>query len=86
MLLENAIFGPIIKNWHEHRAISLRTKAIAISSLIFFGGYSVIFAIENTTLRIVGILVIIVGLFSVIRIKTHRIHPPSVEEHRQRQP
>ncbi|ABA57617.1 YbaN family protein [Nitrosococcus oceani] len=79
MLLENAIFGPIIKNWHEHKTISLRTKIIAISSLLFFGGYSVIFAIENTTLKVVGILAITIGLFSVIRIKTHPIHPPSVE-------
>ncbi|ADJ28761.1 YbaN family protein [Nitrosococcus watsonii] len=80
MLLENALFGPIIKNWHEHRAISLRTKIIAISSLVFLGGYSVVFVIENTTLKVIGLLAITVGLLSIIRIKTHCIQPTSVEE------
>jgi uncharacterized membrane protein YbaN (DUF454 family) len=72
MLTENSIFGPIIKNWHEHGAISIRVKAIAILSLIFFGGYSVIFAIESTILKALGVLVIAYALLSILRIKTHR--------------
>lgn len=79
MLIENATFGPLIRNWHEHRTIPLRAKAIAIFSLIFFGGYAVLFAIENIALKMLGMLIIAYGLFFVTRIKTHRIHPPLAE-------
>ncbi|ADE15208.1 protein of unknown function DUF454 [Nitrosococcus halophilus Nc 4] len=79
MLIENATFGPMIKNWHEHRAIPLRAKIIAILSLIFFGGYSVIFAIENTILKILGTLIIVYALFFIARIKIHPVHPTLVE-------
>lgn len=79
MLIENATFGPMIKNWHEHRAIPLRAKIIAILSLIFFGGYSVIFAIENPILKILGTLIIVYALFFIARIKIHPVHPTLVE-------
>ncbi|QBQ55595.1 YbaN family protein [Nitrosococcus wardiae] len=79
MLIENATFGPMIKNWHEHRTIPLRAKIIAILSLIFFGGYSVIFAIENTILKILGALIVAYALFFIARIKIYRAHPTLAE-------
>ncbi|MBW3582629.1 MAG: YbaN family protein [Euryarchaeota archaeon] len=32
-LLDHRVFGPMVRNWHEHRAISLRAKVTAIAIL-----------------------------------------------------
>ncbi|HDN26544.1 MAG TPA: DUF454 domain-containing protein [Thioploca sp.] len=71
-LLSNRIFGPLIKNWHEKKCISTSTKRIAISSIVVFGGYSILFAVSDVYLRVLGSLVIATGLFFVSRLKVCR--------------
>ena len=68
-LLSNRTFGPIIKNWRENRCISPLTKIVAIASILVFGGYSIIFVINNLYLRLFGILLFVWGFYFVCRIK-----------------
>ena len=67
-LLSNPVFGPIINNWHEKKCITAKTKIVAISSIFLFGGYSIFFAITNPYIKIVGILLLATGLFTVLRL------------------
>ena len=71
-LISNKIFGPTIKNWHAKKCISFLTKIFAISLIIAFGGYSIIFVLTNFKLRLLGSLLIATGLFFVCRIKVCR--------------
>lgn len=69
-LMEHNIFGPIIRNWHENRCIPMRAKITAVASIILFGTYAVGFAIKNPYLQIPGTILLLIGLVSVLRIKT----------------
>ncbi len=68
-LLSNRIFGRIIKDWQERKCISLSTKVIAISLVVLFGGYSIIFLLTDLRLRILTALLIATGLFFVCRLR-----------------
>ena len=68
-LMEHNIFGPIIRNWHEHRCIPLRAKIAAVASILVFGTYSIGFAIENPYLQIPGAILLLTGLVYVLRIR-----------------
>jgi len=67
-LISNRNFGPIIKNWHNKKCISYSTKIVAISSIIVFGGYSILFAVSNLYLRLFGSLILATGFYFVSRI------------------
>ena len=71
-LLSNRIFGPIIKDWQEKKCISVSTKIIAISLVVLFGGYSIIFLLTDLTLRILCALLIATGLFFICRLEVCR--------------
>ncbi|RKZ52313.1 MAG: DUF454 domain-containing protein [Candidatus Parabeggiatoa sp. nov. 2] len=71
-LISNRNFGPIIKNWHNKKCISYSTKIVAISSIIVFGGYSILFAVSNLYLRLFGSLILATGFYFVSRIKVCR--------------
>ncbi len=40
-LLANRIFGPLIRDWREHRSIPLRAKVLAVVLIAAVGGSSV---------------------------------------------
>jgi hypothetical protein len=69
-MLQNATFGPMIRNWEQHRCIRCHLKVIAIISMVLVGGVSVFFAVESTPLRIVGGVFIAIGLITVTSIKS----------------
>ena len=68
-LLSNKIFGPIIQNWQKNRCISFGTKLVAILMIVSVGGYSILFAVTDSHLKIIGGLLIAAGLFFVCRLK-----------------
>jgi uncharacterized membrane protein YbaN (DUF454 family) len=68
-LLNHRWFGAFIHNWQVHQCIHLKTKLVALASIIGFGGYSVFFAINNIYLQVVGGALLLIGLVSVLRIK-----------------
>ena len=67
-LLSNRIFGPIINDWNEKKCVTASTKIVAVSSILLFGGYSMIFAVTNPYIRAVGLLLIAIGLYVVLRL------------------
>jgi uncharacterized protein len=68
-LISNRIFGPIIKNWDEKKCISYSTKIVAILSIVLFGGCSILFAVTDIYLKIMGALIIAIGLYFVYYLK-----------------
>jgi uncharacterized membrane protein YbaN (DUF454 family) len=75
-LISNRTFGPLIKNWYEYKCLSYSTKIVAISSIIVFGGASILFAVNNVYLRLFGSLIIVAGLYFVSRIKVCKSQLP----------
>ena len=67
-LLNHRVFGSIIRNWQENRCIPLKAKLLSVSMIVLFGGYAVGYRIENLTIRIIGGLLCLTGLFFVLRI------------------
>jgi len=74
-LLSNRIFGPLIKDWQERKCISISTKIFAISLVVLFGGYSIVFLLTDIKLRILCTLLILVGLFVIFRLDVCRTKP-----------
>lgn len=58
-LLNHRIFGTYIKNYREHRAITLRGKIMSLSLMWLVMGYTAFFAISNL---FVSIIIILIGL------------------------
>ena len=69
-MLNNATFGPMIRNWERQRCIGYRVKVTAISSMLLVGGTSVFYFLEKTPMRITGLVLIVIGLITVSSIKT----------------
>ena len=51
-LLAHPAFGPALRDWREHRAMSLRAKVLAIGMVVIGIGTSVLFAVEAAWLRV----------------------------------
>jgi uncharacterized membrane protein YbaN (DUF454 family) len=71
-LLANETFGPMVRNWEQNRCVGCRVKAVAILSMLAVGGYSVFFALESDRARILGIIIIGIGLLTVTLLRTCR--------------
>jgi uncharacterized membrane protein YbaN (DUF454 family) len=69
-MLANDTFGPMIRSWEKNRCISCRVKLIAIASMVIVGGFSVLYAVETTQVRLVGGLFLLLGLITVSVIRT----------------
>lgn len=69
-LLASELFGPMIRNWEENRCISRRTKLVAMISMLVAGSFSILFAVEQTWLKLLGLGLVTMGATVVLRIKT----------------
>ena len=69
-LLANRTFGPLIRDWREHRALPLRVKVVAISMIWIMIGSSVLFVVPLLPVKILLLCVAAgVSLF-LLSIKT----------------
>jgi uncharacterized membrane protein YbaN (DUF454 family) len=50
-LLAHRLFGPIVREWHEHRSIPRRTKFVAITMMAVTLGISIVFFVEPRWLQ-----------------------------------
>jgi len=50
-LLGNRVFGPLIRDWREHRAIPLRAKWMAITAIALVLGSTILFSIRHPAPR-----------------------------------
>ena len=69
-LLDSELFGPMIHNWEQNRCISCRVKVAAMTSMTLAGGVSILFAVEQLALKILGLTLMTIGAATVLRIKT----------------
>ncbi len=68
-LLSNRLFGPLLINWQTHRSVSVKIKTIAITSILVFGGYSLVVA-TNPYLQLFCAVMLAVGMIVVLKIRT----------------
>jgi len=69
-LLNNPTFGPMIRNWEQRRCVSCRVKLIALSSMIVVGGVSIGLALDTPAARIAGGALILLGMVTVLVLRT----------------
>ena len=69
-LLRNGVFGPLIRNWEQNRCISCRTKIVSALTMVLAGGASILFAVQDTTIRIGALCLIAIGCITLLSIKT----------------
>ena len=62
-LLNHRLFGPTLRDWDEHRAISLKTKVIAIATMAAFTSVSIFFIKKPLVQAIVGFTVLCVAVY-----------------------
>ncbi len=58
-LLNHKVFGAYIKNYREHKAITLRGKIVSLVVMWLVMGYTALFAISET---LISAVVILIGL------------------------
>ena len=51
-LLANRAFGPMLRDWEEHRSIERRTKIVAIAMMSISLALSILFAVEPAWLQV----------------------------------
>jgi len=64
-LIKNKTFGPYLKDYREGKGMPKNAKILAVSMIIIFAGYAVIFAIEDLAIRILVAAFGIIGIFYV---------------------
>jgi hypothetical protein len=69
-LLDSELFGPLLRNWEDRRCISLRTKIVALVSMLVAGGASVTFAIQDPLVKLIVVGFMALGCATVLSIKT----------------
>ncbi len=64
-LINNKTFGPYLKDYREGRGMPRNAKILAVSMIILFAGYAVIFAIDELIIRIIVAVFGLIGIFYV---------------------
>ncbi len=75
-LLTNRVFGPLIRDWQQHRCIPLRAKILTVIMVGLVGGSSVVFFIPLLPIQIL-VACILIGL--LLWILSHPSVPPRAE-------
>lgn len=68
-LLQHPSFGPILRNWEEHRAITHRIRNVALISMLLTGSFSVWFLAGRPWLQAVVAVAILTGSTVVLRLR-----------------
>ncbi|MCF6217800.1 MAG: YbaN family protein [Gammaproteobacteria bacterium] len=68
-LLGNRLFGPMIRDWEAHRAISRRVRNIAMASMLFMGGVSIFFILDQLFIQLLVAAMVFIGSYVVMRIR-----------------
>src|SRR3989337_1449590 len=68
-LLRNKTFGPLIKQWHETRSMTRKTKVYALISVFVVGGTSFI-SVDTFIMKLILIAALILPVVIILKIKT----------------
>lgn len=69
-LLASDLFGPMLRNWEQHRCISRRAKLTALVMMLTVGVLSLVLALESTWQRVLAAALMLTGCVTVLSIKT----------------
>ncbi|MBT5216288.1 MAG: DUF454 family protein, partial [Gammaproteobacteria bacterium] len=58
-------FGPYLKNYREGKGIPKKAKILAITMIIIFVGYAILFGLKDIVLRIIVSILGLVGFLYV---------------------
>ena len=72
-LMNHRIFGPPIREWRQHRALSPKTKGTAIGLIITSFGISILFFVQEPILRVGLVLLALCVILFLLRIPSRRI-------------
>lgn len=66
-LIDHRVFGPPIRNWREHRAISTKAKLSALIAIVLIFALSVVLEAPGWALALQGVILIGVAVFLLTR-------------------
>ncbi len=69
-LVNSRWFGPMIRDWQQHRSVSRRSKLVAIVGTIIFGGYSIYFMIDPLWMQWVAVFFMTTGIAIIASLKS----------------
>lgn len=67
-LLRSRLFGPLLRDWQQHRAVRPRVKVTAVSVLLLFGGGSAFATANKPWLLALLVPLLLTGLVVVLRL------------------
>ena len=65
-LITNKTFGPYLKDYREGKGMPRNAKILAVSMIVLFVGYAIIFALEGLMLKVFVGLFGMIGIFYII--------------------
>ena len=68
-LLANRQFGPLLKDWEQHRAISRRARRFALGAMTASAGISVVFWQGRPEMQLTIAAAAALGVLAVLRLK-----------------
>lgn len=73
-MLQHQLIGPLLRNWEEHRSLTLRTKCVAIGSMLLMIAISIWSFADRPWIQISLLILAAIGAAAVLRIPTR---PPA---------
>ncbi len=74
-LVENKLFGGIVRDWRAGLGFTIRAKSIAIGAIILTFTISVVFVIDNAVIRVGLIALAITLVVYIAQLPTKRLAP-----------
>lgn len=71
-LLRNRTFGPILREWEQHRSVAPRVKRSALATMALTAGFSIWFFAETPWLQGTVLGAMLVGAYVVWRLPSRR--------------
>jgi uncharacterized protein len=75
-LRRSAVFGALLRDWEDHRAVALHVKITAVGTVIVTVAASLWLGRLGTPLSIALVVLALVGIAVILRLKTLRSAPP----------
>jgi uncharacterized membrane protein YbaN (DUF454 family) len=69
-LLDSRIFGPLLRDWHTHRAMRCRAKVVAVVTLVIVVAISILLAGLALPMALLVLLLALVGVWMIWRVPT----------------
>ncbi len=69
-MLQHQLIGPLLRNWEEHRSLTVRTKCVAIGSMLLMIAISIWSFSGRPWIQVSLLVLAAIGALTVLRIPT----------------